>query len=133
MVNMDDIHAVGRRKTSVARVYISTGKSGTINVNEKPLEKYFEDREDLVAEIKSPFAVLGKENTFGIKINVNGGGKKGQAGAIKLGISRALAQLDENTKKILRTRGLLTRDARMIERKKPFRRKARKREQYKKR
>jgi len=133
MVNMNDVNAVGRRKTSVARVFMFSGKEKGIVVNKTPLEEYFSDRKDLVNDIISPFEILGRENTYLIKVNVKGGGKKGQAGAIRLGISRALAKLDERTRKILRTKGFLTRDARMVERKKPYKRKARKSEQYKKR
>ncbi len=133
MINMNDINAVGRRKTSVARVYLFTDKKKSVTINKKSLEEYFCDRADLITEILSPFTILGRENTYRIKINVFGGGKTGQAGAIKLGLSRALASFDERTRKILRSNGFLTRDSRMVERKKPFHRKARKSEQYKKR
>jgi len=133
MAKMNDICGLGRRKTSVARVFMFTGKEPEILVNGKQLENYFDKRLDLVKEALSPFEILGKENSYRIKINVKGGGKRGQAGAIKLGISRALAQLDENTKRTLRANGFLTRDARMVERKKPGRHKARKSIQFSKR
>lgn len=130
---MENISVVGRRKTSVARVHLFSDGKGEIIVNKIPLEEYFSDRRDLIADMLSPFEVTGRNNKFTIKINVKGGGKKGQAGAIRLGISRALGSLDEETRRLLRSAGYLTRDSRMVERKKPFRRKARKSEQYKKR
>ncbi|MFW6134351.1 MAG: 30S ribosomal protein S9 [Elusimicrobiota bacterium] len=131
---MDNINAIGRRKTSVARVYMRSGdKSGKVIVNGKPIEEYFGNSMRLIKKSLSPFDLLGIKNTYSIKINVQGGGFTGQSGAIKLGISRALAQLDEKTRKILRKNGFLTRDPRMVERKKPYKRKARKSEQYSKR
>lgn len=132
-VSMENITSVGRRKTSVARIHMFPNGKGEIIVNKKPFKEYFSDRWDLMDDILSPFAVTGVDNRFTIKINVKGGGKKGQAGAVRLGLSRALAQLDEKTSKTLRANGYLTRDARMVERKKPHKRKARKSEQYKKR
>jgi small subunit ribosomal protein S9 len=133
MATMSDINAVGRRKTSVARVYMFAGKGSGVLVNKVPIEEYFGGRTDLLKEAMSPFDLLGKENDTLIKINVKGGGQRGQAGAIKLGISRVLAQLDEQTRKLLRTNGFLTRDARMVERKKVGKHKARKSIQYSKR
>ncbi len=133
MARMNEINAVGRRKTSVARVYMFTGKDKEIIVNKKPLEEYFNHSMGIIKETMSPFKILGIENDCLIKINVKGGGKNGQAGAIKLGISRVLAQLDEKTRKILRANGFLTRDARMVERKKIGKHKARKGIQYSKR
>lgn len=133
MAKMNEINAVGRRKTSVARVFMFTGKTKDIIVNKLPLKEYFKGRPDLIKEVVSPFEVLGKENSCLIKINVGGGGKSGQAGAIRLGISRVLAQLDEQTRKILRANGFLTRDSRMVERKKVGKHKARKSIQYSKR
>lgn len=130
---MENISVVGRRKSSVARVHLFLNGKGEIIVNKKPLEEYFSDRKDLVPDIKSPFEVSGRSNKFTIKVNVKGGGKKGQAGAVRLGISRALGQLDEESRRLLRSAGYLTRDSRMVERKKPYKRKARKSEQYKKR
>ncbi len=133
MSDMTHINAVGRRKKSVARAYMFTGEKGGITVNKKKVEDYFSDRGDLLKDIKKPLNLIGNGSSFKIKLNVKGGGKKGQAGAIRLAISRALAQLDEGTRRSLRKSGFLTRDARMVERKKPYRRKARKSEQYKKR
>ncbi len=133
MAGMNEIVGVGRRKTSVARVFMFTSKEKQILVNKEPLEDYFNGRADLVREVLSPFELIGKENTYLIKINVKGGGQRGQAGAIKLGISRVLAQLDEKTRKMLRANGFLTRDARMVERKKIGKHKARKSIQYSKR
>ncbi len=98
MARMNEINAVGRRKTSVARVYMFTGKDKEIIVNKKPLEEYFNHSMGIIKETMSPFKILGIENDCLIKINVKGGGKNGQAGAIKLGISRVLAQLDEKTR-----------------------------------
>lgn len=133
MAKMNEINAIGRRKTSVARVFMFTGKGKEIIVNKKLLNEYFSGRDDLIREIMMPFDILNKENEYLIKVNVKGGGKRGQAGAIRLGISRVLAQLDEKTRKILRTNGFLTRDARMVERKKIGKHKARKSIQYSKR
>lgn len=130
---MENINAVGRRKTAVARVHMFPGGKGEVIINRRSINEYFSDRKEFIEYAMSPFKLTGVENGYTIKINVKGGGKKGQSGAIRLGISRALAQLDEKTRKILRTNGYLTRDARMVERKKPYRRKARKSEQYKKR
>ncbi|MFC2061517.1 30S ribosomal protein S9 [Elusimicrobiota bacterium] len=130
---MNEIHATGKRKTSVARVHMFSGKEKDFLVNKKSVGEYFDNRADLLEEINYPFKVTGIENNYLIKIRVEGGGKSGQAGAIRLGISRALSQLDEETRKILRSKGFLTRDARIVERKKPGRHKARKSEQYSKR
>ena len=133
MAKMNEINGVGRRKTSVARIFMFMGKDKEIIVNKLPLEEYFKGRMDLVKEIMSPFEILGKENNCLIKVNVKGGGRRGQAGAIRLEVSRVLAQLDEKTRKILRANGFLTRDARMVERKKVGKHKARKSIQYSKR
>ena len=133
MANMNEMHAVGRRKTSVARVYLFTGKSAGVVVNKKSLEDYFGGSEELIKEVLSPFEIVGKKNTDLIKINVKGGGKSGQAGAMRLGISRVLSQFDEKSRKILRANGFLTRDSRMVERKKVGQHKARKSKQYSKR
>ncbi|MFH1415311.1 MAG: 30S ribosomal protein S9 [Elusimicrobiota bacterium] len=130
---MNEINAVGRRKTAVARVFMFTGKSDNILVNKKSIDDYFGKRQELVNEALSPFKLLGIDKTSLVKINVRGGGKSGQAGAIRLGISRILAKLDEQSRKILRANGYLTRDARMVERKKVGRHKARKSIQYSKR
>ncbi len=132
---MEFLQAVGRRKSSVARVYFSPSaksKSEFI-VNKKSVEEYFTGRGDLAKTAKSPLDFLGFDKPCLIKVNVNGGGNKGQSEAIKLGLSRALSQMDEETRKKLRSCGFLTRDSRVVERKKPGRRKARKKEQYSKR
>ncbi len=132
---MEYLNAVGRRKSSVARVYFSpsAGSKSEFIVNKMPVDKYFSGRGDLVKTAKSPLGFLGYEKPCIIKVNVNGGGNKGQAESIKLGLSRALSQMDEETRKKLRASGFLTRDSRVVERKKPGRRKARKKEQYSKR
>ena len=133
MAKMNDINAVGRRKKSVARVFMFSGRGNDILINNRQLDEYFNGRPDLVNEVISPFKMLGQKNEYLIKVNVDGGGIRGQAGAIKLGISRVLAKLDEQTRKILRKNGFLTRDARMVERKKIGKHKARKSIQYSKR
>ena len=124
-------HAVGRRKTSVARVYLKPG-SGKWEVNGRTLGDYF-PRSSLVALIQQPFTVTDTLGAFDVKANVNGGGMTGQAGALRLGIARTLVQIDETHRKKLRDGGLLTRDARAVERKKPGRPGARKRFQFSKR
>jgi len=122
---------VGRRKTSVARVKMIPG-TGKLVVNRKPLEEYF-PRETLVNLIIKPFQVCECEEKFDAYINVRGGGISGQAGAVKLGISRALVEVDPTYRKPLKKNGLLTRDPRMVERKKYGRPGARKRFQFSKR
>jgi len=124
-------HAVGRRKTSVARVYLKPG-SGKWEVNGRTLGDYF-PRSSLVQLIQQPFTVTDTLGAFDVKANVNGGGVTGQAGALRLGIARALVHVDEQHRKKLREHGLLTRDARAVERKKPGRPGARKRFQFSKR
>jgi len=123
--------AVGRRKTSVARVILSPG-TGKITVNRRSFEQYFPlatQRGDIV----KPFEATQTSGKYDMKVTVEGGGPSGQAGAIRLGISRALVQLNEENKPTLRTAGLMTRDPRMVERKKYGQRKARKRFQFSKR
>jgi small subunit ribosomal protein S9 len=128
---MEIFNATGRRKTSVARVYLKSGK-GDIQVNARDLKEYFlsEIHQTLV---KQPLVALKAENQFDVTINVEGGGIKGQAEAVRLGISRALVQVNAENKPVLRKEGFITRDSRMVERKKPGRRKARKRFQFSKR
>jgi len=121
----------GRRKTSVARVYLRSGK-GSIVVNGKEVDSYFANPEH-VYTVKQPLVATAAEGKFDILINVKGGGVTGQAGACRHGISRALAAHDENTIKVLRANGFLTRDSRMVERKKYGRRGARRRFQFSKR
>lgn len=122
---------VGRRKTAIARVKIVDG-SGKIVINEKPLEKYF-SIEVLRSEVLKPFEVTNTAGRYDVRVNVEGGGATGQAGAIKLGIARSLVAIDEDLRTPLRNHGLLTRDPRMVERKKYGQKKARKRFQFSKR
>jgi small subunit ribosomal protein S9 len=128
---MEIFNATGRRKTSVARVYVKPGK-GDIQVNARDLKEYFlsEIHQTLV---KQPLAALKAENQYDVTINVEGGGIKGQAEAVRLGISRALVAANAENKTVLRKEGFITRDSRMVERKKPGRRKARRRFQFSKR
>ncbi|MDV3310299.1 MAG: 30S ribosomal protein S9 [Cyclobacteriaceae bacterium] len=128
---MDRINTIGRRKTAVARVYIKPGK-GEIKVNDKALEAYFlsEIHQTLV---KQALAAVKSDGEFDITVNVEGGGIRGQAEAVRLGIARALVQANAEHKPVLRKEGLLTRDSRMVERKKYGRRKARRRFQFSKR
>ena len=122
---------IGRRKTSVARVLIKSG-SGKVTINKKDLEKYF-PLGTLQSEVMSPFVATETSGKYDIIANVKGGGLTGQAGAVKLGISRALSEVDSDLRPKLRIGGLLTRDPRMVERKKYGQRKARKRFQFSKR
>jgi len=124
-------HAVGRRKTSVARVYLVPG-SGKWSINGRTLGDYF-PRQSLVSHIQQSFQVTDTLGAFDVKARVVGGGMTGQAGAIRLGIARALVSADETHRKKLRTHGLLTRDPRAVERKKPGQPGARKRFQFSKR
>ncbi len=124
-------HAVGRRKTSVARVYLIPG-SGKWDVNGRTLGDYF-PRRSLIQHIQQPFVATDTLGAFDVKARVNGGGLTGQAGAIRLGIARALLGADDQHRRRLRDLGLLTRDPRAVERKKPGRPGARKRYQFSKR
>ncbi|MFT7101222.1 MAG: small subunit ribosomal protein S9 [Bacteroidia bacterium] len=128
---MDVINTIGRRKASVARIYMSEGK-GTITVNDRPLEKYFASPESRYY-VNLPLTVCEMEGKFDIKVNVDGGGTTGQADAIKLAIARALVEMDAELKPALRAKGLMTRDSRSVERKKPGQPKARKKTQFSKR
>jgi small subunit ribosomal protein S9 len=128
---MDVINTLGRRKTAVARVYLSKGK-GKITINNKDVKIAF-PIDILQAKINQPFAATNTLGQYDVKVNVFGGGINGQAEAIRLGISRALVEIAEENKSNLRAEGLLTRDPRMVERKKPGRPKARKRFQFSKR
>ncbi len=127
----DTYYSTGRRKSSSARVYITAG-SGTINVNNRPLDQYF-GRETARMIVRQPLQVADAEDKFDINVFVKGGGGSGQAGAIRHGISRALICFDETLRKSLRKAGYVTRDAREVERKKVGLHKARKRPQYSKR
>ena len=124
-------YGTGRRKSSTARVYLTKG-SGSIVANNRPIEEYF-GRETSRMIIRQPLEHLGMMNTVDVKVNVAGGGQSGQAGAIQLGIARALVNYDEANRPALRKGGFLTRDAREVERKKVGLHKARKRPQYSKR
>jgi small subunit ribosomal protein S9 len=123
--------AVGRRKTSVARVILAPG-AGAITINKKSFEQYF-PLETLRREVMKPLEVAQSAGKYDIRVNVEGGGVSGQAGAVQLGIARALVSLNDEHRPLLRAAGLLTRDPRMVERKKYGQKKARKRFQFSKR
>lgn len=128
---METIHAIGRRKTSVARIYMKPGE-GKITVNKKEFEVFFcVDVMQMI--VVQPLEIAEKMGTFDIQVNVHGGGIKGQAEAVRLGITRALMIHDAELRPALKAEGLVTRDPRMVERKKYGRRKARKRFQFSKR
>ena len=129
---MEQTHALGRRKAAVARVYLTPGK-GNITINDRALETYF-PLESLQYILKQPFEVTGTLGQFDVKVTLVGGGIKGQAEAVRLGISRALSELDrEAYRSALKAAGFLTRDAREVERKKPGQPGARRRFQFSKR
>ena len=123
--------AVGRRKTSTARVRLYPG-TGTIMVNDRPLEEYFKRETDILMMMQ-PLAVTDLRNSYNVSITVAGGGTTGQAGAVLQGLARALCEADENLRPVLKRNGFLTRDARAKERKKPGLKRARKAPQYTKR
>jgi small subunit ribosomal protein S9 len=124
-------HGVGRRKTSVARVWLKPG-SGEWKVNGRPVADYF-PRHSLQQHAQEPVIATELQSQFDVQVNVSGGGQTGQAGAVRLGLARALVTYDEELRGKLRERGLLTRDPREVERKKPGRPGARKRFQFSKR
>ena len=128
---MEVIHKIGRRKTAVARIYVSEGK-GNITVNKKDLNTYFPTA-TLQYKVKQPLSLTSNEENFDIKVNVYGGGITGQAEAIRLAISRAMCEVDADNRTTLKPEGLLTRDPRMVERKKFGQKKARKKFQFSKR
>ena len=128
---MEKIHSIGRRKTSVARVYLQSGK-GKIVINKKDYKDYFPTIL-LQSKVEQSQNTIASFKDFDININVFGGGLTGQAEAIRLGIARALVKMNEDNKSLLRKEGLITRDPRMVERKKPGQRKARKKTQFSKR
>lgn len=128
---MEVISSIGRRKTSVARIYLSSGK-GSIVVNDKEVKEYFPS-EILQTIVRQPLNAVDAAGDFDIKVNVDGGGPKGQAEAIRLAVSRALVEIDDENRAPLKKEGFLTRDPRMVERKKYGRRKARRRFQFSKR
>lgn len=121
----------GRRKTAVARIYLQAG-SGNITINGKDYKEYFPTL-PLQSKVKQSLEVVEVTENYDIKVNVNGGGINGQAEAIRLAIAKALVELDPESKPALRAEGLVTRDSRMVERKKPGRHKARKKFQFSKR
>lgn len=124
-------YGTGRRKTAVARVYIKPG-SGKITVNDKPVDQFF-SRETGRMLVRQPLEVINMQTSFDIFVNVTGGGENGQAGAVRHGIARALVDYDASLKPALRQAGLVTRDAREVERKKVGLHKARRRKQFSKR
>ena len=124
-------YGTGRRKTSTARVFITAG-SGTITVNDRPLDEYF-GRPVSRMIVRQPLENVGLTDKFDINVTVSGGGSFGQAGAIRHGLTRALMEYDESLRATLRKAGFVTRDSREVERKKVGLRKARKRPQYSKR
>jgi small subunit ribosomal protein S9 len=128
---MEVFNALGRRKAAVARVYLSEGK-GNITINNKKLEEYFPIMQ-LQYVVKQPFLTLNKLESWDVKANIDGGGISGQAEALRLGISRALLKVDPDYRASLKPEGFLTRDPRVVERKKPGQKKARKRFQFSKR
>lgn len=128
---METLHKIGRRKTAVARVYLSEGK-GKITVNKKELNNYFPTG-TLQYKVNQPLVLTNNDGNFDINVNVYGGGITGQAEAIRLALSRAMCELDEENRSILKPEGLLTRDPRMVERKKFGQKKARKKFQFSKR
>jgi small subunit ribosomal protein S9 len=128
---MEVINALGRRKTAVARVYLTKGK-GVITVNNKKAKEVF-PTDVLQSKLVQPFALTDTVGKYNVNVNVNGGGINGQVEAIRLGISRALVEIQEDYKVALKEEGLMTRDPRMVERKKPGQPKARKKFQFSKR
>tara|TARA_B100001287_G_C22686506_1_gene534082 strand:- start:2038 stop:2424 length:387 start_codon:yes stop_codon:yes gene_type:complete len=128
---METINALGRRKTAVARVYLSKGK-GVITVNNKKAQEVF-PTDVLQSKLVQPFALTDTVGKYNVNVNVSGGGINGQVEAIRLGISRALVEVLEDNKVALKEEGLMTRDPRMVERKKPGQPKARKKFQFSKR
>ncbi len=128
---MEVINAIGRRKAAVARVFVTEG-TGNIVINKKELAAYFPSS-ILQYIVNQPLNILGLAGKYDIKVNLNGGGFNGQAEALRLGIARALVKIDAENKPALKAAGLMTRDARVVERKKPGQPKARKRFQFSKR
>lgn len=128
---MDTINTIGRRKTSIARLYMNSGK-GKITVNKRELKEYFPS-EIMQTLVKQPLTLVSEDGKNDLHVNVTGGGMKGQAEAIRLAIARALCEVNEEYRPPLKKEGFLTRDPRMVERKKYGRRKARKRFQFSKR
>jgi small subunit ribosomal protein S9 len=128
---MELVNSLGRRKTAVARIYLSEGK-GNITVNKREFKEYFPSL-TLQYIVLQPLNLIGVPEKYDIKVNLDGGGPKGQAEALRLAISRALVEIDAEARKELKAAGFLTRDPREVERKKPGQPKARKRFQFSKR
>lgn len=128
---MESVNALGRRKAAVARVYLSDGK-GNITVNGRDYKEYF-GAETLQYVVTQPLVALNATDRYDINVNLEGGGVKGQAEALRLGITRALIQVDAENKSTLKSNGFVTRDPREVERKKPGQPKARRRFQFSKR
>jgi small subunit ribosomal protein S9 len=128
---MEVVHKIGRRKTAVARVYVSEGK-GNITINKRDLNEYFTTG-TLQYKVKQAFTLTDTEDAYDVKVNVYGGGITGQAEAIRLALSRAMCEIDAENRAVLKPEGLLTRDPRMVERKKFGQKKARKKFQFSKR
>jgi len=128
---MESVNAVGRRKAAIARVFVKEG-NGNIEINKRPLDVYFSSS-ILQYIVKQPLSTLGAEGKYDIHVNLDGGGYKGQAEALRLAIARALVKINPEDKPALRAQGFMTRDPRSVERKKPGQPKARKRFQFSKR
>ncbi len=128
---METINAIGRRKAAIARIYLNEGK-GQIIVNDRDFKEYFPD-DQLHYVVEQPLNLLEVRGNYDIKVNLSGGGMAGQAEALRLAISRALVQVNPEYKSALRAEGFMTRDPRVVERKKPGQPKARKRFQFSKR
>ena len=128
---MEMINALGRRKSAIARIYVTEG-TGKITINKRDLTEYFPSS-ILQFVVKQPLNLLGAAEKYDIKVNLNGGGFTGQSQALRLAIARALVKINADDKKALRAEGFMTRDSREVERKKPGRPKARRRFQFSKR
>jgi small subunit ribosomal protein S9 len=128
---MSTVHKIGRRKTAVARIYMKPG-TGNFTVNRKDAKEYF-STDVMVYKLNQPFLLTETAGQYDVTVNVFGGGNTGQAEAIRLAVSRALCEINAEFRLALKPHGLLTRDARMVERKKPGQKKARKRFQFSKR
>ena len=128
---MEVINTIGRRKTAIARIYLSEGK-GNVTINKKDYKDYFSTKLQQ-GKVDQAFLLTDTLGQYDVNINVNGGGFTGQVEAIRLGISRALVKINEDNKPLLKAEGLMTRDSRMVERKKPGQKKARKKFQFSKR
>nr|WP_159522132.1 30S ribosomal protein S9 [Sunxiuqinia indica] len=128
---MEVVNTLGRRKSAVARTYISEGK-GNVTINKRDLKEYFPNG-TLQYVVMQPLNLLGVADQYDVKVNLDGGGIKGQAEALRLAISRALIEIDPEARAVLKEAGFLTRDPREVERKKPGQPKARKRFQFSKR